>query len=115
METNLNLFIFDYKSIEWRKDVMYNLTFLDVIQDQCNHLLDARGYIVLNDVYDILNFPKTKEGCVYGWTKTRGEGFVDFGVDHEKRSEYILQNNAEIVLEFNMDGIIFDEYGFIKM
>lgn len=108
---------FNESNIEWRNNPQYNLTFLTARQNQANERLNSVGFIFLNEVYDMLHIPRTPEGQIVGWLREGpGERFVDFGLN----SEYNLSNvrggpNAEwnppVLLEFNVQGNIWDKIG----
>lgn len=105
--------IFDEGNEYYEKDADYNLCFLRAQQAYANDLLTSRGYLFLNDVYEMLGFPRTKAGQVVGWLKqgTTGDGFVDFGIyelDCEKKRDFINGYERSIVLDFNVDGPILD-------
>lgn len=62
----------------------YNLYFLKHQQDYANDKLRHRGYLFLNEVYDMLGIPRTKTGQVVGWVYDErnpiGDNFVDCSV-----------------------------------
>ena len=73
---------FDESCIAWQKDPSYNLTFLRAQQSYANDMLKARGVLFLNEVYDMLDIPRTKAGQVVGWkydpVNGKGDNYVDF-------------------------------------
>ena len=106
---------FDEASPCWQNDPEYNLMFLRSQQQYANDLLKAKGYLFLNDVYDMLGIEKTKAGQIVGWvydTKNpnhNGDNFVDFGIyDMTKERVRAFVNGYEknILLDFNVDGNI---------
>lgn len=46
----------------WQPDNDYNLVFLKKQEQYANQILRSKGYLILNDVYDMLGLPPTKEG-----------------------------------------------------
>lgn len=107
--------IFDETNDNFEKDSSYNLMFLKSQQAYANDLLNAKGYLFLNDVYDLLGFPRTKAGQVTGWLKNskNGDGFVDFGIyqlDDEKHRDFINGYERSVILDFNVDGVIIDDF-----
>ena len=110
--------VFDAACREFEKDPEYNLMFLRRQQDYANEKLKAQGYLFLNDVYELLDIPKTKAGQVVGWTYVKngnnpnGDNYVDFGIydisDEAKRS-FINGTEYNIILDFNVDGLIYDK------
>lgn len=107
--------IFDETNDNFEKDSSYNLMFLQMQQSYANDKLTANGYLFLNDVYDMLGFPRTKAGQVTGWLKKSktGDGFVDFGIyqlDDEKHRDFINGYERAVILDFNVDGIILDDF-----
>ena len=93
----------------WEYVMDYNLVFLRAQLQFANDMLHARGHIFLNEVYDALGIARTRAGSVVGWVDNGdGDGYVDFGsflVDGYKEG----RKNNKILLDFNVDGIIFDK------
>lgn len=103
--------IFDESSRWWKKDPEQNMFFLSMQQRHANDLLRLRGHLFLNEVFDMLNLPRTKMGSVCGWVYGEGDSFVDFGMwDAEKEGTRRFINCAEncVWLNFNCDGVIYD-------
>lgn len=99
----------------WDKDPEFNLMFLKHQQSQANDLLHSRGYLFLNEVYDMLGIPRTSAGQVVGWyydeKKPNGDNFVDFGIYdayNEKARDFVNGYERTIILDFNVDGNILD-------
>lgn len=104
---------FDETCSQWSRSPEYNQTFLYLQQQYANNRLQARGHLFLNEVYDALGIPRTKEGAVVGWVKNGdGDNFVDFGVfNHDNARGRMFVNRLErsILLDFNVDGVIYDK------
>lgn len=110
---------FDELCPNYEKDSEYNKTFLLRMQSWANEKLNAKGYLFLNEVYDMIGIPRTKEGQIVGWVKDsdRGDGYVDFGIfNSEKQQAIDFVNGREraILLDFNVDGPILDELRFFR-
>lgn len=97
----------------WDPNPEFNIMFLKGVQAEANHLLHGRGYIFLNEVFDMLGFEHTQLGQVVGWYDDgSGDGFVDFGLynlNYPENRRVINGNEGVIILEFNVDGIIWDK------
>ena len=103
---------FDETVYEWKPDPLMNKCFLDAQQRYANNLLEARGHIFLNEVYDMLGFQRTREGAVVGWIKNGdGDGYVDFGIydGNERSRAFVNGHETSILLDFNVDGTIWDK------
>lgn len=107
--------IFDNGCPGWTKDAEYNLAFLKQQQDYLNEQLKARGYLFLNEVYERLGIPKTKDGQVVGWIYNTenpiGDNFVSFGLDNLNNqivSDFVNGYERNVMLDFNVDGNILD-------
>lgn len=105
---------FDEYSSSWSKEPEYNLIFLKAQQNYANDLLHARGHVFLNDVYDMLNIPRSQAGAVVGWLLTQNnttDNFVNFGVfDGKDRAvDFVNGREGAILLDFNVDGVIYDK------
>lgn len=105
---------FDETNQNWVKNADYNRTFLINQQNFCNDILNARGHLFLNEVYDRLGIEHTKEGAVMGWVrkdyKGSQDGFVDFGIYNASSGNRLFVNGYEdsVLLDFNVDGVILD-------
>ena len=109
--------IFDEYCIGWSKDPESNLVFLKQQQNWANDKLQAKGYLFLNEVYEMLGFPITKAGASVGWIYNKdepvGDNFVDFGIynlNSQKAHDFVNGYERSIVLDFNVDGPIIDMF-----
>lgn len=113
---------------QWCDNPEYNLHFLKHQQNFMNDLLNARGHVFLNEVYDALGFNRTTEGAIVGWVRGHGDSHIDFGIHQidsdepsplkcsdwddktvgEQRIDFINGNRDNVLLDFNVDGIIYD-------
>lgn len=105
--------VFDDSCPDWQREPAYNRLFLKCQQNYVNDLLNARGHVLLNEVYDRLGFKRSREGCVVGWVKGDGDGYIDFGIftnlqSHATR-DFVNGWNDQVLLDFNVDGIIYDK------
>lgn len=102
---------FDEYSINWSKTPEYNLVFLKCQQQMANDLLNARGHLFLNEVYDMLGIPRTQAGVIVGWVKGNGDSYVDFGIYDPSISnrEFVNGYERSILLDFNVDGVVYDK------
>lgn len=105
--------IFDDGNIGWEKDAEHNLAFLKMQQNYANHILQTRGYLFLNEVYEMLGFNKSKAGQVVGWyydeKNPTGDNFVDFGIyrgESPAVRAFVNGDERSILLDFNVDGEI---------
>lgn len=99
---------FDETNINWYRNSELNRMFVQCQQTWANDLLKSRGHIFLNEVYDMLGFPRTKAGAVVGWVLGNGDDFVDFGLYSAASSQFINGWEQSIVLDFNVDGVVYD-------
>lgn len=109
--------IFDEYCIGWSKDPESNLIFLKQQQNWANEKLKAKGYLFLNEVYEMLGFPITKAGASVGWIYDKdnpiGDNFIDFGIynmNSQKAHDFVNGYERSIVLDFNVDGPILDMF-----
>jgi Family of unknown function (DUF6353) len=105
---------FDNASQSWSKEPEYNLIFLKAQQNWANDLLHARGHVFLNEVYDMLGLDRSQAGAVVGWLLTKNgstDNFVNFGVfdDSERARDFVNGFEGAILLDFNVDGVIYDK------
>lgn len=103
----------------WEDDSELNLMFLRAEQNWANDRLKSRGYLFLNEVYERLGIQPTKAGQVVGWIYDRyseepeGDNYVDFGIydtHREKARDFVNGIEKVILLDFNVDGPIYDKF-----
>lgn len=103
---------FDEGCEQWSKNPEYNLMFLRSQQNYYNDMLKSRGHVFLNEVYDALGIPRTQAGAVVGWMiSDNGDNFIDFGVfdgDRPRARDFVNGYERSILLDFNVDGVIYD-------
>lgn len=103
---------FDEYNKNWCKTPEYNRMFIQTQQNWANELLKARGHVFLNEVYDMLGLERTKAGAVVGWVNNGdGDGYIDFGLfdGRERAMAFINGQEPSILLDFNVDGVIYDK------
>lgn len=118
--------VFDEISPKFSREPGRNRDTIMLTQNWANEKLRSKGHLLLNDVYDMLQLPRSKEGCVVGWVylsddqiqKKRaagqfvGDNQVSFGVfDGDPAFVEAFMDGAEkyAVLDFNVDGVIYDK------
>jgi hypothetical protein len=98
----------------WKNVPAYNRTFLENMQNYANDLLNTRGHLFLNEVYDMLGADRTPEGQIVGWFKSWDpadpdrDNFVDFGFMRDVLYDDKGLGRDGILLDFNVDGPIVD-------
>jgi hypothetical protein len=117
-EEDRNLRYAAHTVTSWSNDPNVNYFFLKCQQDWANDMLKARGHLFLNEVYDTLGIPRSEAGAVVGWIMGAGDDYVNFGVliDNDMCIVDFFYADDEILLDFNVDGVIFDkiEKGRVK-
>jgi hypothetical protein len=87
---------FDTNNRNWSRSYGNNRLFLQAHQQWANQLLAARGFVTLNEVFDMLSLPQTEDGATTGWT---GNIEVDFGEEAD-----IPPPGNSIKLSFNVNS-----------
>lgn len=104
--------IWDCGCTGWTKDPEYNVMFLKNQQRYANDLLQSRGHVLLNEVYDMLGIPRTKAGMVVGWIYDKnhptGDNYIDFGIYSPVNARFVNGDERTAVLDFNVDGNIYE-------
>lgn len=102
-------YYYDCNTSSWCKDPGYNQTTLDNQQTWANIKLKKNGHLFLNEVYDMLHIPHTKDGNILGWVyEDLGDNdmYVDFG--HHQDGEFVAGFKRDVMLNFNIHGPILD-------
>lgn len=102
--------IFDEYNCNWYKNPEINRVFIQAQQNYFNQLLQARGHVFLNEVYDRLGFERSKAGQVVGWViSEQGDNYIDFGLFESASTRFVNGVERSIVLDFNVDGVIYNK------
>lgn len=103
------------KNDYWNNDNEYNLMFIKKIERYANDRLKIKGFLFLNEVYEMLGLPRTKEGQIVGWVydenNEEGDNYVDFGLykDNLSYSDFVNGFENAILLDFNVDGNVWEK------
>jgi len=105
--------VFDRSNPNWTDIPHMNQNFINMVEGSANRRLIINGYLFLNDVYEMLGYPKTQAGQRVGWvvnpTPGQGDGIIDFGVWNEdtyKGVEWVTGQRDALLLDFNVDGVV---------
>lgn len=106
---------FDESSRYWQKNSEQNLMFLRSTQAMANDMLKRDGRLFVNQVYELLDIPKTKAGQIIGWVYDLDNpdcnNCVDFGIyelNREKNRDFVNGYERSILLDFNVDGNVWE-------
>ena len=106
---------FDELCPDFKKNAEYNMIFLQAQQNYANDMLQARGHLFLNEVYDMLGLERTGAGAAVGWVSGRDavDNYVDFGIFDDRTNtrvrDFVNGRENAILLDFNVDGVIWDK------
>lgn len=101
---------FDESCSAWEKDAEINRLKVQHEQNWFNEKLRARGHVFLNEVYDAFGMERTSAGSVVGWVLGGdGDNYIDFGLFDAYSSRFVNGLERSILLDFNVDGVIFDK------
>lgn len=102
--------IFDEGNANFKKDAELNKIFIKCQQNYFNSLLQIRGHVFLNEVYENLGFDHTSAGSICGWVlNDEGDNYVDFGMYDQASARFVNGWERAIILDFNVDGVIFNK------
>lgn len=95
----------------WDQNTNFNYMFLKTQESIMNDMLQSRGHVFLNEVLEAIGYPHTQAGAVVGWVKGHGDDIIDFGLynnETERIKRFVNGNQNTIILDFNVDGVIYD-------
>ena len=108
---------FDKRSSHYEDNPEYNMMFLKAQERYANDLLRSKRYLFLNDVYEMLDIPRSEEGQCVGWIYDEenpvGDNYVDFGIFNAHREinrDFVNGYEPVILLDFNVDGNIMKRF-----
>lgn len=97
---------FDEGNEHWTKSAENNRYFLDQKEQWANRMLETRGYLFLNEVYEMLGMEKTQAGAIFGWLDKGEQYQVNFGIfnaDYAPKRDFVNGTERSILLEFNVE------------
>lgn len=104
--------MFDEGCQNFTKNASQNLMWVRSVEVYCNNKLQAQGHLFLNEVYAALGMEISSEGQIVGWLRDgKGDNFVDFFIEEAKNIMYLDGVEPRLFLDFNVDGIIYDQIG----
>lgn len=103
--------IFDESCPNFQKDSELNRIFIQLQQNYANHILQARGHVFLNEIYDALGLERSQAGAVVGWVLNgeTSDNHIDFGLFDAYSAPFVNNMERSIILDFNVDGVIYDK------
>lgn len=81
--------IFDENNRLWMKDNVMNRFTLNNQRKYIYDLLVTRGYLFLNEAYDMLGFSRTKTGQLVGWTYKEGMTVGDIYTIYRRGESFV--------------------------
>ena len=108
---------FDEHSLQYQRNNEHNRLFLSCQQNYFNDILQSRGHLFLNEVYDNLGLPRSAAGQIVGWRyvpdgNDLGDNHVDFGIEVPYNREFVNGPEQAVLLTFNVDkGTIAEHLG----
>ena len=98
----------------WDPDPHVTKFFLIQQQNFASEKLKARGYLFLNEVYEMLDIPVCEYGGTLGWVYDENnvtlENYVDFGIFNTFKTQcndFVDGLQKDVVLDFNIDGNVY--------
>lgn len=117
-------FLFESTNPNWTPYQDRNEYFIRAQINYLNDLLIARGHVFLNEVLDRLGIDQTPTGALTGWIyvekgapgyeEHEGDNYIDarlFNLDNVHTREFEQVDKATHLLDFNVDGLIWDKIG----
>jgi hypothetical protein len=104
--------LFDENSKNWKREHLANQLFLKCQENWANMLLQAQGYLFLNDVYKSLGIAPSAAGQKVGWVLNGGnsDNYVDFGIfefDKQGGIDFINGDSLSVWINPNVDGEVY--------
>lgn len=82
------------------------LSFLKGQEEWANAVLQERGYIFLQEIYDGLGLVDKYAPDGLGWCSGIGDDYVDFGIFNVRNGRAVNGSEPVFLLDFNYDGYI---------
>ena len=106
----------------WTRNAEANKFFLMQAQQWANEQLRTKGYLFLNDVYEMLGVMKTEAGFSVGWLYDENcddydnrVDFLIFDVYDEQKRLFVNGYEKSVLVDFNVDGNILNKMNINKI
>lgn len=105
------------KNLAWVPSGELNLEFILTQRNIAQQKLEADGFLLLNDAYDMLGLPRSQAGSVMGWRYDKNDPelcktVIDFGIfDYSDNfSDFVYDNegNEAILLDFHVTHNVYE-------
>lgn len=96
--------VFDDKNGNWQDAHEYNINFLRIQEQLLTDKLRAQGSLMLNEVYDRLDMPRTQTGALCGWLvgHPNSDDFVELDI------QPLHDFHGTLMVDFNVAGVVYD-------
>lgn len=100
------------KNLNFQEDDLYNITFLEAQREWFNNKISRGERVYINEILNALGIPEDDlpDSRVLGWIpKVEGgdDNYIRFNAYKPKDStDYLINDDHEILIEFNADGVI---------
>lgn len=95
---------FDERSRNYKGNPDYDLMFLRSQEAFANDMLNIRGRVFLNEIYDALDLPRTSAGQIVGWTSDGPDGYVNFRITEVETMDEDGIVKSKFVIDPNVQG-----------
>lgn len=89
-----------------KDDHQYNMTNISTAERKIDEIMGRKGFILLNQVYDVLGLERTKEGMLMGWDQ--GD-FFSFGIDIVNTVDQAGDFFPEILIKWPIPHYIYED------
>lgn len=86
----------------------YDATIVKKTRETCQHLLESKGRVFLNEVYKDLGLEETRAGQVVGWVYDPSDKTRDSHIEIDMYPSAEENGESTLGLTFNVDGPILD-------
>jgi hypothetical protein len=95
--------LFTQDNTNWQENGSFNKAFLRIQEDLLTNKLRSQGSLMLNEVYDRLDLPRTSTGAVVGWMigHPDSDDFVEISIDP------VHDYHGTLMLDFNVAGVVY--------
>lgn len=90
---------FDESNPNWTPNVEANILFVRGCLRHLFEVLSRRNHLFLNEAFDQLGFPRTREGVVLGWTE-KSDMIAEIAT---------FNHTNKVVIRFVPEGLIWDK------